>query len=67
MTFPAQDTWQTPPEPIASMLNAEQLPDVGFSPDAEWIIEFGKTELPPIEELSVPTVAIAGMQINPDT
>ena len=67
MTFPAQDTWKTPPEPIASMLNAPQLPDVGFSPDAKWIVEFGKMELPPIEELAEPTVAIAGIQINPKT
>jgi dipeptidyl aminopeptidase/acylaminoacyl peptidase len=67
MTFPAQDTWQTPPEPIASMLNAPQLPDVGFSPNAEWIIEFGQTELPPIEELSEPVVAVAGFQLNPQT
>ena len=67
MTFPAQDTWQTPPEPIASMLDAPQLPGVGFSPDAEWIVEFGQTGLPPIEELAEDVVAIAGFQLNPKT
>ena len=67
MTFPAQDTWQTPPEPIASMLDAPPLPSVGFSPDAEWIVEFGQTGLPPIEELAEEVVAIAGFQLNPNT
>ena len=67
MTFPAQDTWQTPPEPIASMLDAPPLPGVGFSPNAEWIVEFGQTGLPPIEELAEEVVAIAGFQLNPKT
>ncbi len=67
MTFPAQDIWQTPPEPIASMLDAPQLPGVGFSPDAKWIVEFGQTGLPPIEELTEEVVAIAGFQLNPNT
>ena len=65
MTNPAQDTWQTPPEPIASMLEADRLPATGFSPDNEWIVECGQTDLPPIYELTAPTVAIAGFQINP--
>ncbi|MGB3293769.1 MAG: prolyl oligopeptidase family serine peptidase [Phormidesmis sp.] len=67
MTPPAQDTWQTPPEPIAAMLTAPRLPAVVFSPNGEWIVEFTQAELPPIEELAVPTVAIAGFQLNPQT
>jgi dipeptidyl aminopeptidase/acylaminoacyl peptidase len=67
MTFPAQDLWQTPPEPIAAMLKAPQLPDMGFSPNNEWVIEFTPTELPPIADLTEPVVAIAGIQINPQT
>ena len=67
MTNSAQDTWQTPPEPIAAMLDTPQLPDVGFSPNSEWIIEFTQAGLPPIEELTVPVVAVAGLQINPST
>ena len=67
MTFPAQDTWQTPPEPIAAMLSAPRLPAVLFSPNAEWIVEFAQADLPPIEELAAPTVAIAGFQLNPQT
>ena len=65
MTLFAQDTWQTPPEPIASMLEAERLPAVGFSPNSEWVVECVQAELPPLYELSAPKVAIAGFQVNP--
>ena len=67
MHNPAQDTWQTPPEPIATMLDASPLPAVAFSPHADWIVELGRTKLPNIEELAEPKVAIAGLQINPQT
>ena len=67
MTHPAQAIWQPPPEPIASMLNAKRLPAVGFSPDAEWIIELETSTLPPIVELAAPKVALAGLQLNPKT
>ncbi|MEO0768453.1 MAG: S9 family peptidase, partial [Cyanobacteria bacterium J06649_4] len=67
MIQPAQDTWQTPPEPIATMLNVPPLPVVAFSPNAEWIVELGRAGLPDIEKLAEPKVAIAGLQINPKT
>ena len=67
MIQPAQDTWQTPPEPIASMLDTPPLPVVAFSPKADWIVELGRTKLPAIVELAEPTVAVAGLQINPET
>ncbi len=67
MIQPAQDTWQTPPEPIASMLDAPPLPVVAFSPKADWIVELGRTKLPAIIELAEPTAALAGLQINPET
>ena len=67
MIQPAQDTWQTPPEPIASMLDTPPLPVVAFSPKADWIVELGRMTLPPISELAEPTVALAGLQINPET
>ena len=47
------------------MLKAKRLPAVGFSPNNEWIVECGQTELPPLYELSAPKVAIAGFQVNP--
>lgn len=60
-------TWQNPPEPIASMLDADRLPAVSISPDNQWLVEFERRELPPIAELAEPVVAIAGTKINPNT
>lgn len=60
-------TWQNPPEPIASMLDADRLPAVSISPDNQWIVEFERRELPPIAELAEPVVAIAGTKLNPNT
>lgn len=67
MSQPDQVSWQTPPEPIASMLDRRRLPAVAFSPNAEWIVELGRPGLPRIEELAEPVVAIAGLKINPRT
>ncbi len=67
MPHPAQDVWQTPPEPIASMLDRPKLPAVAFSRNAEWIVELGRAGLPTLEELAEPKVALAGLQINPRT
>ncbi|MEL6854252.1 MAG: prolyl oligopeptidase family serine peptidase [Cyanobacteria bacterium J06607_13] len=67
MTQPAQAIWQTPPEPIAAMLDAPRLPAVAFSPRADWIVELGRPGMPTIGELAEPKVAIAGLQINPHT
>ncbi|EDX86353.1 peptidase, S9A/B/C family, catalytic domain protein [Synechococcus sp. PCC 7335] len=67
MSDPAQATWQTPPEPIASMLDTPRLPAVSFSPDANWIVELRSAGLPPIEELAIPKLGLAGLQLNPQT
>ncbi|MEL6939255.1 MAG: prolyl oligopeptidase family serine peptidase [Cyanobacteria bacterium J06598_1] len=67
MIQPVQDSWQTPPEPIVDMLNRPKLPAVAFSRNAEWIIELGRASLPSIADLAEPTVALAGLKINPRT
>ncbi|MGB3672622.1 MAG: S9 family peptidase, partial [Phormidesmis sp.] len=67
MPHSAQDSWQTPPEPIADMLNAPKLPAMAFSRHADWIVELGRAGLPAIEALARPKVAIAGLLINPET
>jgi dipeptidyl aminopeptidase/acylaminoacyl peptidase len=69
MPMPAygQETWQNPPEPIASMLDAEQLPAVVISPDNRWMVELERPSLPPIAQLAEPVIAIAGIEINPHT
>lgn len=67
MAQPDQLSWQSPPEPIASMLDTPSLPVVAFSPHAKWIVELGRARLPEIRDLAEPKVAIAGLQINPKT
>ncbi|MEM8612159.1 MAG: prolyl oligopeptidase family serine peptidase, partial [Cyanobacteria bacterium P01_H01_bin.105] len=64
---PSQSTWQNPPPPIASMLDADRLPVVSISPDNQWLVEFERRSLPPIAELAEPQVAIAGIKLNPNT
>ena len=64
---PSQPTWQNPPEPIVSMLDADRLPAVSISPDNQWLVEFERRSLPPIAELAEPWVAIAGIKLNPTT
>ena len=49
------------------MLDAQRLPAVAFSPQADWIVELGRPGMPSIGELAEPKVAIAGLQINPCT
>ncbi|MBE9080198.1 S9 family peptidase [Romeria aff. gracilis LEGE 07310] len=67
MTANAQATWQTPPEPIASMLNTRRLPTVMFSPRSRYFVALEPSVLPPIASLAQPKIAIAGLQINPKT
>ena len=67
MPAAAQTPWQNPPEPILSMLDAEQLPTVLISPDNQWLVTLERPALPPIAQLAEPVVAIAGIEINPDT
>ena len=61
----AQTPWQTPPEPIQSQFNRALLPVVAFSPDNRWLLELERSRLPEIEELTIPTLSLAGRQINP--
>ena len=67
MAHSAQPIWQNPPEPIASMLDAQRLPAVSFSPHADWIVELRTAGLQPIEELAAPRLGLAGIQLNPQT
>lgn len=67
MPATAQQGWQNPPEPIASMLNAKPLPALLISPDNRWIVELERPALPPIAQLAEPVVAIAGIEVNPHT
>ncbi|NEQ25138.1 MAG: S9 family peptidase, partial [Microcoleus sp. SIO2G3] len=59
--------WQSPPDPIAKILDAPPPPALMLSPDRQWVIELEQPSLPSIAELAEPEVAIAGFRINPNT
>lgn len=59
--------WQSPPDPIAKILDAPSPPALMLSPDRQWVVELEQPSLPSIAELAEPEVAIAGFRINPNT
>ncbi|MCU0570096.1 MAG: prolyl oligopeptidase family serine peptidase [Oculatellaceae cyanobacterium Prado106] len=60
-------TWQTPPEPIAQILNAPPTPTASLAPNQQWLLEMEQPYLFPIAELAQPEVAVAGFRLNPQT
>ncbi|MGF1522635.1 MAG: prolyl oligopeptidase family serine peptidase [Leptolyngbyaceae cyanobacterium] len=67
MTALAQETWQEPPEPIATMLDTPWYPGINISPNHEWLIRLERPTLPSLEELAQPRLQLAGLQLNPAT
>lgn len=65
MTALAQETWQEPPEPIASMLDTPWYPAVNLSPNHQWLVRLERQALPTLAELAQPRLQLAGLQINP--
>ncbi len=59
------ETWQNPPEPIATILDTPPSPAVSISPDNRWLVELFRSELMPIAQLAEPELGIAGFRINP--
>jgi dipeptidyl aminopeptidase/acylaminoacyl peptidase len=57
--------WQSPPSPIAQMLEAPPIPNVAISPNHRWLVEFERPELLPIAELAEPEIGLAGFRLNP--
>ncbi|NJR49084.1 MAG: S9 family peptidase [Leptolyngbyaceae cyanobacterium CSU_1_3] len=62
---PAEQTWKSPPAPIAQILEAPLPPTVSISPDHQWLIELERSSLRPIAELAEPELGLAGVRINP--
>ena len=60
-------TYQEPPEPVKSMVLAPATPYVRVSPDAGYLAIFERPGMPPVKELAMPEIRIAGLRINPRT
>src|SRR4051812_28562938 len=58
-------TYQQPPEPIRSILDATPTPLVTLSPDRKWMLLLERPGLPSIAELSAPELGLAGLRIDP--
>ncbi|WP_297512584.1 prolyl oligopeptidase family serine peptidase [uncultured Caulobacter sp.] len=61
----AADGYQTPPAPIAQILDAPQTPTVSVGPDHKVLAQFGRENLPSIAAVSEPILRLAGYRINP--
>lgn len=59
------DAYQTPPAPIAQILDAPPTPTPSISPDRQTMALLGRSSLPPIAELAEPSLKLAGYRINP--
>ncbi|ASC73855.1 Dipeptidyl aminopeptidase BIII [Halomicronema hongdechloris C2206] len=67
MTALAQETWQEPPDPIATMLDTPWYPGVQISPNHDWLLRLDRPLLPRLAELARPRLRLAGLQLNPVT
>lgn len=60
-------TYQTPPQPIADLVNAPETPSVYVNPTGDWMVLLERPGYPSIEELAQPELRLAGLRINPHT
>ncbi len=59
------DGYQTPPSPIAQILDAPPTPSTSIDPTRRTMALFGRSNLPPIAELAEPMLKLGGYRINP--
>ncbi len=57
--------YQTPPQAIVDILDAEPLPAVTVSPARDVIALVSRRSMPPIGELAKPMLRLAGVRVNP--
>jgi dipeptidyl aminopeptidase/acylaminoacyl peptidase len=62
-----QPTWQTPPEPIPTLVKAEPAPDTSLSPDRRLLVLVHRDALPDLADLARPHLKLAGLRIDPKT
>ncbi|WNJ19540.1 prolyl oligopeptidase family serine peptidase [Pontibacter sp. G13] len=57
--------YQTPPKPIADLIDAPTTPWTSLSPDNQVMLLMDNPSLPSIEEVAAPELRLAGLRINP--
>ena len=65
----AQDTggWRRPPEPIASLVDAEPTPGVSLSPCGRFLLLTTREAMPSIAVMARPYEKLAGLRVDPRT
>ncbi len=61
----AQDTYQTPPQALANLVNNPGTPGVSFTRDGKSMILLQRSESPSIEDLAQEELRLAGVRFNP--
>ncbi len=59
------ESYQTPPQALAKLVDAPLPPSSTRSPDGTWLMLLERPGLPTIEELAQPELKLAGTRINP--
>jgi len=61
----AQDSYQTPPQALANLVNNPGTPGVSFTRDGKSMILLQRSESPTIEDLAQEELRLAGVRFNP--
>lgn len=61
----ARMEYRLPPDPIPQIVDAPPTPALVLSPDRQMLAWLGRRGLPPLEELALPELRLAGVRINP--
>jgi dipeptidyl aminopeptidase/acylaminoacyl peptidase len=57
--------YQTPPQPLADIIDRLPTPSVAVSPDQQWLLLLEQPSLPAIAELSEPELRLGGLRFKP--
>ena len=60
-------TYQTPPKPLADLVNAAPTPSVSINSAGTLMLIIERSDLPSIADLAQPELKLAGLRINPAT
>ena len=59
--------YQRPPKEITDILDMGPTPGISLSPTREFLLLIERANYPPIRDLAVPMLKLAGLRINPQT
>ncbi len=65
--FAQSSGYQTPPKPLADLVNVSPTPSVSVDSKGEMMLLTERSDLPSIADLAQPELKIAGLRLNPAT